>query len=116
MDIKEIDSLLPLAIGGSFGMLWALQNLDEYPDVLVRRERFFECINVWMRCGKLLLHRRGVLLTGTIDEQLALFRRAFPNNDADIDLEVPYGALWFYMDECPAEPVWIIDNGRLNYC
>ena len=97
-------------------MLWTLQDLEKHPDFSIRRERFFECIEVWMRGGILLLHSRGALLTGTIDEQLAIFRRVFPWNDADVDMEVPCGALWFYMDKCPAEPVWVRDGGQLDYC
>ena len=71
-----------------------------------RIELFFIIIRRLIEESKLLLAKNGEFLKGTIDEQLELFKNAFPDGER---MKEVY-AYWWYLDDCPAEVVWILDE------
>ena len=36
---------------------------------------------------------------------------AFPNTEEDME-----DGLWFYFDDCPAEPAWLKKDGTIEFC
>lgn len=78
------------------------------------KEFFLWFIEHLMDDGKIKLGSDGLLLTGTIKEQVDKFRVSFP----DTPEEMEYGAFngyWFLSDACPAGIVWIHENGYLDW-
>jgi hypothetical protein len=55
---------------------------------------------------KVCLDKNGIFLEGTIDEQLALFKNAFPEEERMKEID----HYWWYLDDCPATVVWILDR------
>jgi hypothetical protein len=57
--------------------------------------------------GSIKLHKKGVFLESSIEDQIEAFRRAWPNSDKpypnhpDADFY-----LWFFDSECPAGIAW----------
>ena len=67
---------------------------------------FLECLYILLSKDKLKLAKNGCFLSGTIEEQIELFKNSFPNEERMKEVE-PY---WWYLDECPAGAVWIVDE------
>jgi hypothetical protein len=70
-----------------------------------RREIFFYALRKMLEDGhiKLVSLWSGPSLEGSIDEQLQLYRDAFPKNDIEMD-----NGLWFLKaEECPAGACWL---------
>ena len=69
-----------------------------------------------MNEGHIKLAKNGHLLTGTIDEQLKIFHDAFPNNEDEMfDPQHLMDDYWFYDKSCPAEAVWVRNDGTLEW-
>lgn len=78
------------------------------------KELFLWFIEHLMDDGKIKLGSDGLLLTGTIKEQVDKFRVSFPNTPEEME----YGAFngyWFLSDACPVGIVWIHENGYLDW-
>nr|WP_255523039.1 DUF596 domain-containing protein [Xenorhabdus sp. PB62.4] len=75
-----------------------------------RQGYFFEFLERLLKDGKIKLAKHGVFLEGTIDEQLARLRAAFPETEEEL-----YNGLWFVFEECPGGIVWVSDNGELYW-
>ena len=77
-----------------------------------------------MREGRLKLAKGDHYLRGSIEEQVELFRKAWPASELEADkisllpddprigsgLGIGMG-LWFFMDDCPAGAVWCREDG-----
>jgi hypothetical protein len=71
-----------------------------------RIELFFIVLGRLIEEKKLRLAKKGEFLQGTIDEQLALFKNAFPDEERMKEVET----YWWFLDDCPAGVVWILDR------
>jgi hypothetical protein len=71
-----------------------------------RIELFCLVLRRLMEEHKVCLDKNGELLQGTIDEQLALFKNAFPEEERMKEID----HYWWYLDDCPATAVWILDR------
>lgn len=74
-----------------------------------QRELFLWLIERLLREGRIKLHKNGVFLESSIEEQVDLFRRAFPISEAASGYEDFYW--WFFDDECPAGVAWRQPDG-----
>ncbi|MCD1125602.1 DUF596 domain-containing protein [Jinshanibacter sp. LJY008] len=74
------------------------------------RRIFFEVLERLIKENHLKLHKKGELLNNSLDEQLTNFHREFPKTKDEMQ-----EGLWFYFDECPAEPVWVLEDGSLEW-
>ncbi|OCG41149.1 DUF596 domain-containing protein [Gilliamella sp. Bif1-4] len=99
---------------GSFYLLWGQCSpiSDEISNYSYEENKkiFFEVLSKLLKDGYLKLHKKGKLLEGSIDEQLQKLYIKFPNSEADME-----DGLWFYYDNCPAEPAWIKEDGTIEF-
>lgn len=100
---------------GSFYLLWgqcipASSEVSNY-SYEENKKIFFEVLSKLLKDGYLKLHKKGVLLKGSIDKQIQKFYMAFPNTEEDME-----DGLWFYFDDCPAEPAWLKKDGTIEFC
>ncbi|CNK13666.1 Uncharacterized protein conserved in bacteria [Yersinia mollaretii] len=100
--------------GGSIGTLWSAMRADNFgKDDLSFNDKkayFFELLQRLMQDGKIKLAKHGVFLDGTIEEQIARYKAAFPDNEDKL-----VHGLWFTFDESPGGIVWVHDNGDLDW-
>lgn len=82
-----------------------------------RSELFLWILERLLREQRIKLHKRGVFLTGSIDEQVEVFRRALPTSEEDADRKCTlpgrepaypnFGMnVWWFLDICPAGVAW----------
>ena len=108
---EYIKSLLICNKGTSLLSLWLWsKNYPEFKgDLAMAKEGFFYLARKFMSEGILRLAHDGEFLSGTIEEQLQLFRNSWPKDydenieEKDIDnlwwpLFSPAGAVWIYPD------------------
>lgn len=69
-----------------------------------RSQSFFWLLERLLREGHIKLHKNGVFYESPIDEQVEMFRRAFPESEKKSGYEDFYW--WFFDDECPAGVAW----------
>lgn len=128
--------LLRLAVekcnGASLDALWALiaplhRDWTNLPQTLIgdfesRSQSFLWLLERLLREGHIKLHKHGVFFESPIEEQVEMFRRAFPYSESDADrmctkpgYEVPYEGfgmnVWWFMDVCPAGVAWRQPDG-----
>ncbi|MDH2925000.1 hypothetical protein EV693_102229 [Nicoletella semolina] len=97
-----------LALGAIFG---GFQNVfGEIQDNPEIKEMFLEFMGDLIRIGELKLARSGKFLEGTIEEQIDLFRQAWPKEYDDNDPEKDIEMLWWSY-AAPAGAVWIWEDG-----
>ncbi|WP_140919019.1 DUF596 domain-containing protein [Limnobaculum xujianqingii] len=99
---------------GSFYLMWG-QCIPEEFDVDEfsydeNKKIFFEILERLLKDNYLKLHKKGKYLSGLIEEQLTDLSTAFPKTKEEMQ-----DGLWFYFDECPAEPVWLLNDGSLEW-
>ncbi|HDR1199829.1 TPA: DUF596 domain-containing protein, partial [Pasteurella multocida] len=63
-----------------------------------------------MHDGELKFAIRGKFLEGSIEEQIDLFRQAWPDHYDDKELEYDIDHLW-WITYAPAGAVWICEDG-----
>lgn len=111
LDSRTIfDSVLRHSRGYSMGSLWQSLNVDVSTlDVSfeARTELFFVFLHEQMSEGAMRLALDGVFLGGSIDEQLAQLKEAWPSADSGSEDEMYF---WF-LAEAPAGVVWIDPDG-----
>jgi hypothetical protein len=80
-----------------------------------RKEIFFWLLECALDSGQLRLMKNGEYLTGTTKELVQRFRNVFPV--ADVPDTVDDMNIWFYVDPCPAEPMWRYEHpdGRVQW-
>jgi hypothetical protein len=111
---KEYNHIKAFSEFGSFYLLWGQcvpfsSEINNY-SFKKKKEIFFEVLTKLLEDDCLKLHKKGILLKGTIDEQLQVFYKNFPNNDDEME-----EGLWFYYDNCPAEPAWLKKDGTIEF-
>ncbi|MGA0569789.1 DUF596 domain-containing protein [Variovorax sp. VNK109] len=88
---------------GSLALLWSnvpyhWSTFEEHRDV------FLWAFERLLREGRIKLHKNGVFLEGSIEEQVEAFRRAWPASEAASGYEDFYW--WFFDENCPAGVAW----------
>ncbi|MDH2925007.1 hypothetical protein EV693_102235 [Nicoletella semolina] len=101
--------------GGKGLMLTALFSAFEREFGAIRdnpevKEMFLEFMGDLIRIGELKLADYGKFLEGTIEEQIDLFRQAWPKEYDDNDPEKDIDHLWWLIG-APAGAVWIWEDG-----
>lgn len=100
---EELNEYYEYGIMCSIGTLY----YDHYESYEINKDIFIYKLRRWITDGKLLLGKDGVLLEGSIDEQLNLIRNSFPNPEDDTVCTKN----WFYFDDSPVNnAVWILDE------
>lgn len=112
--------------GSSLDAIWAMLDpiheswtgiSKEIGDFPTRTQTFFWILERLLREGRIKLHKNGVFLDTPIEEQVAVFRQAFPESMEDADrlcskpgYESPYEGfgmnVWWFMDVCPSGVAW----------
>jgi hypothetical protein len=97
-----------LSLTGMFSSFQACYgNIRQVPEV---KEMFLALLSDLMKKGELKLATKGKFLEGTIDEQINLFRQAWPDHYDENVMEYDIDNLWWY--SCaPAGAVWIDKDG-----
>ena len=108
-------SVIESAYGLSIGAVWQHISVDccEIADnYLFRKKLFFDFLTRALAEGKIKLATKGRFLSGTISEQLNLFKMGwpeYPSDDEDDELD-EYG-MWFLV-KAPAGLVWLTPDGE----
>ncbi|GJH43407.1 DUF596 domain-containing protein [Pasteurella canis] len=74
------------------------------------KEMFLELMADLMKTGELKLATQGKFLEGSIEEQIDLFRQAWPDHYDDKELEYDIDNTW-WITYAPAGAVWIWEDG-----
>ncbi|RYU95010.1 DUF596 domain-containing protein [Emticicia agri] len=97
-----IENLELMALGGP---LWS--STKDYSETYEGRiEVFFIILRRLIEEERIRLAKNGEFLKGTIDDQIKLFKNAFPTEERMKEV----ASYWWFMDDCPAGSVWIIDR------
>lgn len=81
-----------------------------------KKELFFYFLNRLLQEGYLKLAKNKQLLEVPIDQQLKLFYEAFPKTENEMfDKQKLMDDYWFFDDSCPAEAVWVLEDGSLKW-
>ncbi len=100
--------------GHSIAGIWHSSNRVG-DDFLKRREAFLWILEHLLKQGRIKLHKNGLILESSIEDQIDAFRRAWPNSDKpypnhpDADFY-----LWFFDPECPAGIAWRQEDGSFE--
>ncbi|OCG17210.1 DUF596 domain-containing protein [Gilliamella sp. WF3-4] len=97
-------------------MFPSLKSNEEKFPFQERKELFFYFVKRLLKEGRLKLAKNGQLLGGSIDEQVKLFYDAFPKTeDGMFDKQKLMDDYWFFDESCPAEAVWVNEDGSLEW-
>ena len=66
-----------------------------------------------MQEGRIKNGKHGQLLEGTIEEQIARYKLAFPKTEGE--WRARGEDLWFYEEDCPGGVVWVHESGYLDW-
>jgi hypothetical protein len=102
---------------------WTGFNGLGFEKFLNRREVFLWMLERLLREGCIKLHKNGVFLKSSIEDQIKLFKEAFPKDEPDADrictkpgMEIPYEGfgmnVWWFLDSCPAGVAWRQADGH----
>lgn len=116
MDQERFEEIVGNAETQSLNGIWSQLSYDT-DDFQRRTELFLWILEGLMSNGRIKLHRKGVFLSGSVEEQLQKIRKAFPLSEGDADRictnpshEVPYKNfgmnVWWFLDACPASVAW----------
>ncbi|QYN43476.1 DUF596 domain-containing protein [Gilliamella sp. ESL0441] len=121
----EYNYVVDCAEQQSLNGLWAYIAPNMLPSLKVtgneipfqkRKALFFYFVHRLLKEGRLKLAKNGHLLSGSIDDQIKLFYDAFPKTaDGMFDKQKLMDDYWFFDDSCPAEAVWVLDDGSLEW-
>jgi hypothetical protein len=78
-------------------------------DFLKRREAFLWILERLLKEGRIKLHKSGVFLESSIEDQIEAFRHAWPTSIKNSGYEDFYW--WFFDPECPAGIAWRREDG-----
>lgn len=116
IDIDEIgSSVIKSAYGLSMGSIWQHISVEcaDVPDNDLLRKKIFFCILFKLLDEKRIkLANRGVLWSGSIEQQIEAIQLAWPGNpshDENDDLD-DYG-MWF-LAKAPCGVVWLLPDGN----
>lgn len=77
-----------------------------------QRDAFLWIVERLLVHGRIKLHKDGVLLEDSVEEQVNTLRRSFPADEAASGYEDFYW--WFFDDECPAGVAWRARDGTFQ--
>ncbi|MBH1929736.1 DUF596 domain-containing protein [Serratia rubidaea] len=104
--------------GSSIGTLWSAMRGDNfgkkdfsYED---KCDYFLELLHRLLLEGKVKLGNHGEFLHGSVEEQILLFRKRFPNTQDEMDAGA-FDGCWFLTEKCPGGIVWIHENGYQDW-
>ncbi|WP_111858300.1 DUF596 domain-containing protein [Acinetobacter sp. CFCC 10889] len=95
-----------------------LSQYGDLTDFNFKKKVFFNVLEYSMNKHWLKLAKEGKFLSGSIDEQVSLFRDAFPKSEIDnMEQDPIFFEAWFFSDACPAGAVWVynLDNAETHY-
>ncbi|EBY8685145.1 DUF596 domain-containing protein [Salmonella enterica] len=87
---------------------WATESF--YHTFSERKECFFLILSRLLNEKKIYLAKHGILLNGTVDEQIARFRQVFPKSEDEME-----DGFWFFDEGCPGGAVWLLEDGSLEW-
>ena len=103
----EIKEVIYYSDGQAITGLWQrLDMLTEFPE---RRDVFLSLIERLLIEGRIKLHKNGVFLKSSIEDQIKLFKKSWPESEKASGYEDFYW--WFFDPECPAGIAWRKDDG-----
>ncbi|XWY19235.1 DUF596 domain-containing protein [Bisgaard Taxon 45] len=113
MSNKEITEIIKTNKGLELDALfWSFQShygfVKEKPEI---KEMFLELIADLVKKGELKLANCGKPLEGSIEEQIDLFRQAWPDHYDDNEIEYDIDTSW-WISYAPAGAVWVWDEGE----
>lgn len=128
---KEYTELCYWCNGRALDNVWGwIENTDSIPAHIAtfehRREVFLWVLDRLLRERRLKLAKNGGLLQGTPEELVEMFRKAWPESMLAADrMAFPPDSeyigsgegmgLWFLLDACPANAVWVLEDGTLDW-
>ncbi|AJZ89597.1 hypothetical protein VW41_11415 [Klebsiella michiganensis] len=103
--------------GCSIGTVWSAMRADNFNMETMNHDEksayFFELLKRLMEEGKIKFGKHGEFLQGSIEDQIALFKTAFPKTENEWKAKIE--DIWFYEEECPGGIVWIHENGHEDW-
>ncbi|MDH2924997.1 hypothetical protein EV693_102226 [Nicoletella semolina] len=106
--INFLDEFKGLSLGNFFSNFQIkFGSVEDNPEI---KEMFLEFMGDLIRIGELKLASKGKFLEGTIEEQIDLFRKAWPKEYDENDPEKDIDNLWWLIG-APAGAVWIWEDG-----
>jgi hypothetical protein len=120
IDNTVMNEIIYYSDGQAIDGLW--HRLDIVTDFTERKNNFLWVLERLLKEGRIKLHKNGVFLESSIEDQIETFRHAFPESMKDADrvctkpsYEVPYEDfgmnVWWFMDSCPAGIAWQVEDG-----
>jgi len=95
--------------GRALDILWDAWQGSETQSFDQRREIFLWTLERLLKEGRIKLHKNGVFLESSIEDQIKAFRNAWPTSIKNSGYEDFYW--WFFDTECPAGIAWQRDDG-----
>ena len=92
-----------------------LSEFGDTHDFEFKKKFFFDFIRYALENGYFKLGKNDCFLTGSIDEQLKLWKTAFPSHEKALLTDDGFFYIWFFLEECPAGFVWLFpqDDGSI---
>ena len=81
-------------------------DLEDEANFEMKKKLFFDVITLMLMDGRMRLAKNGKFLQGTIEEQVQLWKSAFPLSE-ESQSDIGGIGTWFFMDECPAGVVLV---------
>ena len=109
--------------GHSIAGLWSVSKRICSDNFLKRRDAFLWILEHLLIEGRIKLHKDKFFLESSIEDQIKLFKEAFPKDEHDADricikpgMEMLYEGfgmnVWWFLDSCPAGVAWRQDDGH----
>lgn len=116
-----LNEIIYFSDGQAIDGLW--HRLDMITIFSNRSDTFIWLLECLLREGRIKLHKNGVFLKSSIEDQIKLFKESFPKDEHDADrictkpgMESPYEGfgmnVWWFLDSCPAGVAWRQDDGH----
>ena len=96
--------------GQSITGLWYISNRVRNDNFLKRRDAFLWILERLLREGRVKLHKNGIFLKSSIEDQVELFKKSWPESKEASGYEDFYW--WFFDPECPAGIAWRQPDGH----
>ena len=104
---EKMNEIIYYSDGQVIDGLW--QRLDMVTEFPERRDVFLSLIERLLIEGRIKLHKNGVFLKSSIEDQIKLFKKSWPESEKASGYEDFYW--WFFDPECPAGIAWHKDDG-----
>jgi len=97
------------ADGKSIVNLWYPSKRIFGAEFIKSRDAFLWILERLLREGRVKLHKNGIFLKSSIEDQVELFKKSWPESEEASGYEDFYW--WFFDPECPAGIAWRKDDG-----